>query len=161
MAEANSRQGASQRIYEEGKILISYLISYKLGQSIPPESSTATILRKLSDDIEQRNPSLLQQMCSRLKFSKETVYAQFCEVAQEMFEDHITNWGRIAVLFTFVAQVAKYCNENSMSDQIENIKEWTARFVSDMDLIQLHGGWEGFNRHFESLNGSSTEYGWW
>ena len=159
MAEGSDEQTTDSPVCEEGKILAKDLINYKLGENLSPVNATARTLRKLSDDVELRNPDLLAQMCSKLNFSKETVYSSFCEVVKEMFSDGVINWGRIAVLFAFAAQVAKYCNENNMGDQMDNITEWTARYVGEMGWIEQQGGWNGLNRCFRDIGESNTS--WW
>jgi hypothetical protein len=130
--------------FEEGMLLVKDLISYKLQSNLPPVNATARTLRKLSDDIEVQNPDLLEQLCSKLNFSKETGYSSFRDISKQVFSDGIINWGRIVVLFAFGAKLGKYCNENNMRDQVENITMWTARFVTELDWIESHGGWVGY-----------------
>ena len=145
MAVANGfcEHTAQSPLYNEGTVLAKDLISYKLGRQGPPVNSTAKTLRKLSDDIERRNPDLLEQLCSKLNFSKETGYSSFCEIAKEVFADGVINWGRIVVLFAFSARLGKYCSENNMGDQIEDLTQWTARFVIGLGWIEQQGGWVG------------------
>lgn len=145
MAVANGlcEQATNSALIDEGTMLAKDLVDYKLGRNSPPANATAKTLRKLSDDIEQRNPDLLEQLCSKLNFSKETGYSSFSEIAKEVFSDGKINWGRIVVLFAFCAKLGKYCNDNNMNDQIGNITEWTARFVAGLGWIESQGGWVG------------------
>ena len=159
MAQANNEQTTNFDAYKEGKILLEDLISFKLGQNLPPVSETAQTLRKLSDNIELKNPDLFGEMCLKLNFSKETVYDSFCKVAKEVFSDGIVNWGRIATLLAFVPQVAKYCIENHISEQVDRITEWTARFVTEMNWFEQQDGWNGLNRCFGDLRENSNS--WW
>ena len=146
----------NSRIYMEGRCLAKDLIGYKLGRNLPPANATAKTLRKLSDDIEVKNPDLLEQLCRKLNFTKETGYASFCEIGKEIFSDGIVNWGRIAVLFAFGAKLAKYCSVNSMGDEIENITEWTTRFVTGLDSwVERQGGWV-----WTSLSHIVLQYDW-
>lgn len=161
MAVANGfcEQGTSNSpLIDEGTMLARDLIDYKLGRNLPPASATAKTLRKLSDDIEQRNPDLLEQLCSKLNFSKETGYSSFSEIAREVFSDGRINWGRIVVLFAFCAKLGKYCNENNMNDQVENITEWTARFVAGLGWIESQGGWVGRNYYFLTASSPPTTF---
>ncbi|XP_046839125.1 apoptosis regulator BAX-like isoform X2 [Xenia sp. Carnegie-2017] len=128
-------------LYKEGTILVNDLIGYKIGRNVPPVNATAKTLRKLSDDIEERNPDLLEQLCSKLNFTHETGYNSFSAIANTVFSDGIINWGRIVVLLAFSARLGRYCEENNMSDQIESISGWTARFLTDLGWIQAQGGW--------------------
>lgn len=161
MAEANNEQTTNSDVYKEAKILLKDLISFKRGHNVPSENATARTLRKLSDNIERTNPDIFKEMCSKLNFSQETIFISFREVANKMFSDGIINWGRIATLFAFVAQVAKYCSENDMSEQIDNIIEWTARFVTEMYWIEQQGGWNDLNRCFRDLGDHENECSWW
>lgn len=130
-------------LLEEGILLAKDLISYKTGRNTPPVNTSAKTLRKLSDDIELKHPDLLEKLCSKLNFTTETGYSSFREIAKELFCDGIINWGRIAVLFAFCARLGKYCNENNMTEQIENITQWTPRFVIALGWLELQGGWVG------------------
>ena len=70
MAEGNDEHTSNSPIYEEGKILIKDLIRYKQGQNLSPVNATGKTLRKISDDIEKRNPELLAQNVFETKFFK-------------------------------------------------------------------------------------------
>ena len=148
MAADNNEKTRNSPIYEEGKILLRDLIKYKQDETLSPVNATAKTLRKLSDDIEERNPHLFTQMCSKLNLSKHNVFSSFCNVAKEMFSDGIINWGRIATLFAFACQVAKHCLEHNIGDQVNHITDWTATFVGEMGWIEQQGGWSAINNHF-------------
>ncbi|WP_395241589.1 Bcl-2 family protein [Salmonella sp. s51933] len=155
-----NEQTTNSSVLEEGTILARDLIDYKLGRGMPPANPTAKTLRKLSDDIENRNPLLLEQLCTKLNFSTETGYSSFSEIAKEVFSDGIINWGRIAVLFAFGAKLGKHCKENNMTEQLDNIPEWIGRFVmGHSDWIERQGGWSNFNTRFQELGENNSS--WW
>lgn len=144
MATSNglNEQTTKLPLRHECKILAKDLVDYKLGRSAAPVNPTAKTLRKLSDDIEKRNPDLLEQLCTKLNFSKETEYCSFAEIAREVFSDGVVNWGRIAVLYAFGARLGKHCCDNDMREQLDNIPEWIATFVTGLnDWITKQGGW--------------------
>lgn len=143
MDNGSNDQTTNSPFLLEGITLTRDLIDYKLGRNVPPANATAKTLRKLSDDIEIRNPDLLEQLCSKLRFSNETGYSSFSEIAKEVFSDGTINWGRIAVLFAFGARLGKYCCDKNMSEQLDNIPEWVGKFVlTDLsDWIENQGGW--------------------
>ena len=123
MSNGLNEQTTHLPLRHECKILAKDLIDYKLGQSTEPANAAAKTLRKLSDDIEKRNPDLL-------------------EIAKEVFSDGVINWGRIAVLYAFGARLGKHCCDNDMSEQLDYIPEWIARFVTGLsDWIEKQGGW--------------------
>ena len=141
MSNGLNEQTTHLPLRHECKILAKDLIDYKLGQSTEPANAAAKTLRKLSDDIEKRNPDLLEQLCTKLNFSKETRYCSFAEIAKEVFSDGVINWGRIAVLYAFGARLGKHCCDNDMSEQLDYIPEWIARFVTGLsDWIEKQGG---------------------
>ena len=147
MAKTNDEHTLNSSVYKEAIILVKDLVE----NQAKPANATAKTLRKLWRDIELRYPDLLQQMCSKLNFSQETVYSSYGEVVTEILSDDIINWGRIAVIFTFCAHVCKYCRENNMDTQIDNITIWTARFVAELGWVEQQGGWNGLNRCFGDL----------
>lgn len=161
MSNGLNEQTTHLPLRHECKILAKDLIDYKLGQSTEPANAAAKTLRKLSDDIEKRNPDLLEQLCTKLNFSKETRYCSFAEIAKEVFSDGVINWGRIAVLYAFGARLGKHCCDNDMSEQLDYIPEWIARFVTGLsDWIEKQGGWSNFNDKFQDIGGNNQS-NWW
>ena len=139
--EANA-ETTNYSVLEEGTMLARDLIDYKLGRGVPPVSDTAKTLRKLSDDIEQRNPMLLEQLCVKYDVSTETGYRSFSQIAKEVFSDGIINWGRIVVIFAFGAKLGMYSKEKNMPEQLDNIPQWIGRFVMNhKEWIEKQGGW--------------------
>lgn len=118
-------------------------IGYKLGKNTEiPNNLTAKTLRRLAADLEREHGELFKNMLEGLR-SSQTDETLFFKIAKEMFTDQITNWGRIAVLYTFAGHMAVYCDKRNLKTESENVAYWVSSFVkSNMtDWIVKSGGW--------------------
>ncbi|EDO34312.1 predicted protein [Nematostella vectensis] len=134
-------------------------IGYKLGKGTRLNTKSALILRKLSNQIENKHELFLRNMCDRLDIRQHNAPETFKQVADEIFGDGI-NWGRIVVLYTFAGKVAKYCQENQL-DNAENVATWVGNYVaSKSDWVKKAGGWEAFNEQFKDVQEEHEKF-WW
>ncbi|WP_395241737.1 Bcl-2 family protein, partial [Salmonella sp. s51933] len=83
------------------------------------------------------------------------------DIAKEMFADHIINWGRIAVLYTFAGQMAIYCERNNMKAESANVPDWLSTFVNKnlSSWIEKTGGWDALNEYFQEKKDGNDM--WW
>ena len=87
-----------RRIGEEAKSLAHDIASYHIGKVSPPPNQTAAILRRLTDELEDRHSAVLSNMCNRLNVVRASAQSKFVQVADEVFRDGV-NWGRIVAIF--------------------------------------------------------------
>lgn len=146
-------------VARQAKVLANDFISYRLGNSPIPVSTTAATLRRLADQIEEQYPLLLNHLCHKLNITRATVYQTFFEIASEVFADGI-NWGRIVALFAFGGKLAVYCDQHQMKELVASITEWVSRYVGAglSEWIENHGGWDGLDKQF---NDKGEEGAWW
>lgn len=116
------------------------LIRWKIGKGNLLNCKTASLLRKLSTQIEGKHEALFKNMCNRLDLNERNVSAICGQIADEIIGNDI-NWGRIVVLYTFGAKVAEHFHENG-TDLSEEISKWIGNYMaSKSDWICKAGGW--------------------
>lgn len=130
-----------RRISEEARNLAHDLVSYRIGKMNPPPTRTAAILRRLSDELEDRHSMVLSNMCNRLNVVNGSAQVKFVQVADEVFRDGI-NWGRIVAIFAFGAKMAQYCATTGLQQEVEEIIVWVGNYISGLsNWIHSNGGW--------------------
>lgn len=130
-----------RRVSEEARNLAHDLVSYRIGKGTPPPTRAAAILRRLSDELEDRHSVVLSSMCNRLNVVNGSAQTKFVQVADEVFRDGV-NWGRIVAIFAFGAKLAQYCMGNGLQQDIDEIIAWVGNYISTLSpWICAHGGW--------------------
>ena len=137
-----------RRIGEEAQSLAHDLVSYRIGKLSPPPNQTAAILRRLTDDLEDRHSAVLSNMCNRLNVVSGSAQSKFVQVADEVFRDGV-NWGRIVAIFAFGAKLAQYCIRNGLQEDVDEIILWVGNYISSLSpWIHSQGGWVSLpNQH--------------
>ncbi|KAK3723055.1 hypothetical protein QZH41_000311 [Actinostola sp. cb2023] len=116
------------------------LIRFKLGEGSYLTSKTASLLRKLSTQIERKHEPLFKNMCNRLDLNERNATTIFGQVADEIIGNDI-NWGRIVVLYTFGGKVAQYFHDHGI-DVSEEVASWIGKYmVGKSEWIRKVGGW--------------------
>lgn len=130
-----------RRVSQEAHRLAHDLVKYRIGKASPPPSRSAAILRKLSDELEERHAVVLSNMCGRLNVLSGSAHTKFVQVADEVFRDGV-NWGRIVAIFAFGAKLAQYCMGNGLQQDVDEIIHWVGNYISSLsEWISSHGGW--------------------
>ena len=131
----------TRRIGEEAKSLAHDIVSYHTGKVSPPPNQTAAILRRLTDELEDRHSAVLSNMCNRLNVVSGSAQSKFVQVADEVFRDGV-NWGRIVAIFAFGAKLAQYCMRNGLQEDVDEIILWVGNYISSLSAwIHSQGGW--------------------
>jgi len=135
-----------RRIREVAQSLAHDLVSYRIGKVTPPPTRTAAILRRLSDELEDRHSVVLSNMCNRLNVVNGTTQTKFVQVADEVFRDGV-NWGRIVAIFAFGAKLAQYCMQNGLQEDVDEIILWVGNYISSLSQwIYSNGGWVSLSK---------------
>lgn len=139
LQDTNSEE--TRRVCQEARILASDLVEYRTGKGNPPPTRTAAILRRLSDELEDRHAVVLANMCGRLNVLTGSAHTKFVQVADEVFRDGV-NWGRIVAIFAFGAKLAQYCMGNGLERDVDEIIDWVGNYISSLSgWIHTNGGW--------------------
>jgi len=135
------------------------LIRSKVGKPSHLNCKTASLLRKLSIQIEQKHEAIFKNMCNRLDLNERNVTVICEQIAEEIIGNDI-NWGRIVVLYTFGGKVAEHFNEHG-TDLSEEISTWIGNYMaSKSEWVRKAGGWESFYEQFKDAKAENEKF-WW
>lgn len=64
-------------------------------------------------------------------------------VAEEIFSDKVTNWGRIVSLIAFGGVVCKYLKDHGHADCVDDVADQISRYLLDhqRDWLNRNNGW--------------------
>ncbi|KAM9214689.1 induced myeloid leukemia cell differentiation protein Mcl-1 [Leptosomus discolor] len=115
-------------------------------------------LRRVGGGVLQKHELAFQGMLRKLEIQKEEDLQSVCEVAAHVFNDGVTNWGRVVTLISFGAFVAKHLKSINQEKCIGSLAGiiTDALVSSKHEWLMSQGGWEGFVDFFrvEDLEGS-------
>ena len=82
-----------------------------------------------------------QQLCKKLKPSRESLHGNFMRVFGNLFSDGISV-GKIVTAIAFGGKLVEYCAENDL-DVTDNLIAWTLDYFKNYlaDWILNYGGW--------------------
>lgn len=125
----------------------------------PPEVDRALeTLRRVGGGILDKHQLAFQGMLRKMEIKNESDLKTVSEVAKFVFDDGVTNWGRITTLIAFGAFVAKHLKSINQEGCVGALAEIiTDVLVTDKrDWLVEHDGWEGFVKffHVEDIEGS-------
>ncbi|XP_013911249.1 PREDICTED: induced myeloid leukemia cell differentiation protein Mcl-1 [Thamnophis sirtalis] len=134
----------------------------RFGPCASGEAETAAraleTLRRVCDDIREKHQLAFQGMLRKVQIDKADDLKVMSEVATQVFNDGITNWGRIVTLISFGAFVAKHLKSINQESGINTLAEIITEVLvtEKREWLLHHNGWEGFVKffHVEDLEGS-------
>eukprot|EP00118_Oscarella_pearsei_P009513 m.54964 g.54964 ORF g.54964 m.54964 type:complete len:191 (+) comp34436_c0_seq3:23-595(+) len=106
-------------------------------------------LRELADAFEEHNPKAFEEMSAALNINAVTVYANFVEIASDLFVDGI-RWGRVVALYAFSGCLAVECVKRDLRNYVGSVSGWSSEFMTEnlVEWIRANGGWEGFLKYY-------------
>ncbi|KFM74118.1 Apoptosis regulator BAX, partial [Stegodyphus mimosarum] len=123
------------------------------------EASVLKDLKEIVDAFRSNYLFRIQNLCSELDVTFDTVGSVLLGVSNELFSDGIT-WSRIIALFIFVAELTVQCLAQSFPVTIVDITyECFSRLVKENLLVWIedHGGWEGLRSLSKTEKGDSNQ----
>ncbi|XP_065516210.1 induced myeloid leukemia cell differentiation protein Mcl-1 [Lathamus discolor] len=115
-------------------------------------------LRRLGDSVLRRHELAFQGMLQKLEIQKEEDLEAVRDVAARLFDDGVTNWGRVVTLISFGAFVAQHLKSIQQEKSISSLAGiiTDALLSSSREWLLSQGGWEGFVDffHVEDLESS-------
>jgi len=118
------------------------------GLEVPVELTTeqrkvnkqvAHVLRDIGDSLNQH--AVLNELIAECKVTKDTAFETFLNVAMQIFQDGVVNWGRIVTLFYFGYKLA--IQVLTQIPLIKMIIDWVVKFIKEklVQWIVQQGGW--------------------
>ncbi|XP_071830738.1 bcl-2-like protein 1 isoform X1 [Apostichopus japonicus] len=121
-----------------------------------PVNAVAARIREIGTQIETKNPDFFARVCDQLNVNATTAYAQFKDLADELFRDQQNghqgvSWGRIAALIAFSGRLALHCATHDMENMVPSVIGWTERYLDgNLNIwMQEHDQWTGFVQFFD------------
>ncbi|XP_053331119.1 induced myeloid leukemia cell differentiation protein Mcl-1 [Spea bombifrons] len=107
-------------------------------------------LRRVGGDIIDKHQIAFQGMLTRISINSSQDVRKLSHVPNLVFNDGITNWGRIVTVISFGAFVAKHLKSMHLEDSIITLAESFTEFLmtSKREWIVQHKGWDGFVEFF-------------
>ncbi|XP_068109355.1 induced myeloid leukemia cell differentiation protein Mcl-1 [Hyperolius riggenbachi] len=117
---------------------------YIKGSSGANPKALAT-LRRVGGEINDKHKMAFQGMLQRLSIETPDDIQKLSEVPHMVFNDGITNWGRIVTLISFGAFVAKHMKSIKLESGIRTLTDNFTGYLMQhkRDWIVEHNGWEG------------------
>uniref|UniRef100_A0A8C6VLE3 MCL1 apoptosis regulator, BCL2 family member n=1 Tax=Naja naja TaxID=35670 RepID=A0A8C6VLE3_NAJNA len=115
----------------------------------PAEAETAAraleTLRRVCDDIMEKHQLAFQGMLRKVQIDKADDLKLMSEVATQVFNDGITNWGRIVTLISFGAFVAKHLKSINQESGISTLAEIITEVLvtEKREWLLHHNAWTG------------------
>ena len=109
---------------------------------LSPEGRVAARLDKISQEIMEMVPNLLDEPLKIIQAGSLSSYEQFCTAARHLTFDHqIVGWSKVALLCHFAREVAIIGELDDM--QLELLAEHSLKFIeeSTAEWIEKKGGW--------------------
>ena len=119
------------------------------------------ILLRLEGELDQNCGLMLDHICDGIDICSENIYSHLDTIADEVLTNGEVNWGRIIILCTFAARLAKRCDQSGNNSMIEDIINWLGSQVSKKcSWIRESGrGWDGFIDQFSVPRPTNGPYG--
>lgn len=114
-------------------------------------------LRRVGDGMQRNHETAFQGMLRKLDIKNEDDVKSFSRVMVHVFNDGVTNWGRIVTLISFGAFVAKHLKSINQESCIEPLAESITDVLvrTKRDWLVKQRGWDGFVEffHVQDLEG--------
>ncbi|MEE6491298.1 hypothetical protein FKM82_016167 [Ascaphus truei] len=116
----------------------------------PVDHKALDTLRRVGGDIIEKHKLVFQGMLQKLSIRSSEDLKVLSDVPSTVFNDGITNWGRIVTLISFGAFIAKYLKSINLEDSIVPLAESFTDFLmaSKRDWIIQQKAWDGFIEFF-------------
>ncbi|KAK6467644.1 induced myeloid leukemia cell differentiation protein Mcl-1 [Huso huso] len=110
------------------------------------ENKPLVTLKRVANIVIEKHQSEFNEMLCKLRMGQGTGVDFVEDVAENMFKDGITNWGRIVTLLAFGTVFVNYLKENALEHDIERLGEKISDFLirEKRTWILKNGGWQGF-----------------
>ncbi|KAL4646754.1 induced myeloid leukemia cell differentiation protein Mcl-1-like [Arapaima gigas] len=125
----------------------------------PVRTKALCTMRRVVDDVLVRHRFAYRGMITKLKLDQESDDMSVIRVvAENIFNDGMTNWGRIASLVAFGAEVSKCLKKNGREHCIRAVAQQIAIYLlsEQRDWLLNNKAWEGFAEFFDVEDAESV-----
>ncbi|XP_071943227.1 apoptosis regulator R1-like isoform X2 [Antedon mediterranea] len=134
--------------------------------SIEAPCEVTASIRRICHEIEESQKEFFGECCHHLNISPTTLYAQFMDLASELFKNPTNglngldiSWGRIATFLTFCGTLGAHCASKELENLVPSVIGWTVRYIEQhlSDWMSQNNGWAGFVEFFRPRQGGSSD----
>ena len=123
------------------KDVINYVCQHEHAGA--PPSKMATSMRNLIDDTLKNRLDMMCHLVMTLDVKDRSQLHLIDNIATNMFDDEMVNWGRIVTLCAFCGYLARYCEERHIPDCSDDVTKILSNIIINrLGLwIVANGGW--------------------
>ncbi|KAM9852398.1 induced myeloid leukemia cell differentiation protein Mcl-1b [Aulostomus maculatus] len=152
---------ADEVLENDTRQLIARFLTDFTGISKAPfiESKILSTMKRVVKDILEKHRFAYNGMINRLSLDDRGDNVSFVRrVAESLFSDGTTNWGRVASLVAFGAVVCQHMKEKGRGNCVELVgQEISSYLLSDQrDWLVENNSWDGFVEFFRVADPEST-----
>ncbi|XP_013873162.1 induced myeloid leukemia cell differentiation protein Mcl-1b [Austrofundulus limnaeus] len=141
--------------------LLGRFLSDFTGLSKPrwTENKELSTMKRVVEDLLSRHSIAYNGMVKKLSLDKTKDDVTFVKkVAQSLFGDGTTNWGRIASLVAFGAVVSQYLKDTGRENCVELVGQEISEYLltEQKDWLVQNNSWDGFVDFFQVTNPESS-----
>uniref|UniRef100_A0A1A8N836 Myeloid cell leukemia sequence 1b n=2 Tax=Nothobranchius TaxID=28779 RepID=A0A1A8N836_9TELE len=155
--EVPSGHAGDEALENDTRQLISRFFMEFTGQLKPQwrDSRELSTMKRVVNDILEKHRYAYKGMAAKCTSDDLTFISK---VAENMFSDGITNWGRIVSLLAFGAVVAQYQKDNGRQNYVERVSHEVSTYLlsQQRDFLLRNNSWQGFVEFFRVTDPEST-----
>uniref|UniRef100_A0A3B5R119 MCL1 apoptosis regulator, BCL2 family member b n=1 Tax=Xiphophorus maculatus TaxID=8083 RepID=A0A3B5R119_XIPMA len=154
--------GASNQVLDNDttELISSFLRDFTgLSKCRWGQNKALSTMKRVVEDLLSKHKYAYNGMVNRLALDNEPDDMEFVtEIAESLFSDGITNWGRIASLVTFGAAVCQRLKERGREHCVELVSRKISTYLlaNQRDWLAKNNSWEGFVEFFRVSDPEST-----
>lgn len=134
------------------EIIASFFQSFaSASRPFGPHNKVLGTMKRVVDSLLVKHDLVYKGMLAKLNLDERGEdMSVVSSVAQELFSDGITNWGRVASLLTFGAVVAKYEKESGREHCVSLVAEEISSYLmfNQKEWLLKNNSWDGFVEFF-------------
>jgi len=123
------------------------------------ERKDLATMKRVVDDVLEKHRYAYNGMINKLSLDDRGDDMRFVsQVANSLFQDGTTNWGRVASLVAFGAVVCQYLKEKGRENCVELVGEEISTYLltDQRDWLVKNNSWDGFVEFFQVADPEST-----
>ncbi|XP_018620259.2 induced myeloid leukemia cell differentiation protein Mcl-1 homolog [Scleropages formosus] len=152
MCEFHDNHGDELLERETHELLGDFLLLYAgMFQGKPRRSRALRTMQRVVEDVLLKHRFTYKGMISKQRLEQESDDMGFIKaVAQNLFSDQVTNWGRIVGLVAFGAEVSKHLKESGREHCIGTVGAQISTYLltEQREWLLNNKAWEGFVEFF-------------
>ncbi|XP_044213962.1 induced myeloid leukemia cell differentiation protein Mcl-1b [Thunnus albacares] len=158
--EVSGSQAVYEALEEDTRQLMKRFLGEFTGLLNPrwKERKDLATMKRVVDDVLEKHRYAYNGMVNKLSLDDRDDMRFVSAVANSLFGDGTTNWGRVASLVAFGAVVCQYLKEKGRENCVELVGEEISTYLltHQRDWLVKNNSWDGFVEFFRVADPEST-----